>query len=46
MPTITNTPTVQITDVMYNNPTDGVSTLSCWWGLSTPETLRVMAAVA
>jgi hypothetical protein len=28
------------------NPTDGVSTLSWWWGLSTPETLRAMPAVA
>jgi hypothetical protein len=27
-------------------PTDGVSTLSWWWGLSAPETLRVMPAVA
>jgi hypothetical protein len=38
---------------MHNNvvvsvslPTDGVSTLSWWWGLSAPETLRAMAAVA
>jgi hypothetical protein len=27
-------------------PTDGVSTLLWWWGLSTPETLRAMPAVA
>jgi hypothetical protein len=27
-------------------PTDGVSTLSSWWGLSAPETLRAMPAVA
>jgi hypothetical protein len=27
-------------------PTDGVSTLSWWWGLSAPETLRAMLAVA
>jgi hypothetical protein len=27
-------------------PTDGVSTLSWWWGLSAPETLRAMPAVA
>jgi hypothetical protein len=28
------------------NPTNGVSTLSCWWSLSVPETLRAMPAVA
>jgi hypothetical protein len=27
-------------------PTDGVSTLSWWWGLSAPEILRAMPAVA
>jgi hypothetical protein len=27
-------------------PTDGVSPLSWWWGLSAPETLRAMPAVA
>jgi hypothetical protein len=27
-------------------PADGVSTLSWWWGLSAPETLRAMPAVA
>jgi hypothetical protein len=27
-------------------PTDGVSTLSWWWGLSAPETLKAMPAVA
>jgi hypothetical protein len=27
-------------------PTDGVSTLSWWWGLSAPETLRDMPVVA
>jgi hypothetical protein len=27
-------------------PTNGVSTLSWWWGLSAPETLRAMLAVA
>jgi hypothetical protein len=27
-------------------PTDVVSTLSWWWGLSAPETLRAMPAVA
>jgi hypothetical protein len=26
-------------------PTDGVSTLSWWWGLSSAETLRAMPAV-
>jgi hypothetical protein len=26
-------------------PLDGVSTLSWWWGLSAPETLRAMPAV-
>jgi hypothetical protein len=30
----------------YPPPTDGVSTLSQWWGLSAPETLRAMPAVA
>jgi hypothetical protein len=28
------------------SPTDGVSTLLRWWGLSAPETLRAMPAVA
>jgi hypothetical protein len=28
------------------DPTDGVSTLSWWLGLSVPETLRAMPAVA
>jgi hypothetical protein len=27
-------------------PTDGVSTLSWWWGLSASATLRAMPAVA
>jgi hypothetical protein len=27
-------------------PIDGVSTLLWWWGLSAPETLRAMPAVA
>jgi hypothetical protein len=27
-------------------PTDGVSTLLWWWGLSSAETLRAMPAVA
>jgi hypothetical protein len=27
-------------------PTDGVSILLWWWGLSAPETLRAMPAVA
>jgi hypothetical protein len=31
---------------MIYDPTDGVSTLSRWWGLSAPETLRAMSAVA
>jgi hypothetical protein len=30
----------------YSIPTNGVSTLSWWWGLSSPETLRAMPAVA
>jgi hypothetical protein len=29
-----------------HGPIDGVSTLSWWWGLSAPETLRAMPAVA
>jgi hypothetical protein len=29
----------------YGTPTDGVSTLSWWWGLSAPETVRAMPAV-
>jgi hypothetical protein len=29
-----------------SDPNDGVSTLSWWWGLSAPETLRAMPAVA
>jgi hypothetical protein len=28
------------------NPTNGISTLSWWWGLRAPETLRAMPAVA
>jgi hypothetical protein len=32
--------------IIQNFPTDGVSTLSWWWGLSAPETLRAMPAVA
>jgi hypothetical protein len=35
--------------ILYINlqtiPNDGVSTLSWWWGLSAPETLRAMPAV-
>jgi hypothetical protein len=27
-------------------PTDGVTTLSWWWGLSAPEAARAMLAVA
>jgi hypothetical protein len=27
-------------------PTDGILALSWWWGLSAPETLRAMPAVA
>jgi hypothetical protein len=27
-------------------PTNGISTLSWWWGLRAPETLRAMPAVA
>jgi hypothetical protein len=31
-------------DILYHyNPTDGVSTLLCWWGLSAPETLSCYA---
>jgi hypothetical protein len=28
------------------SPTNGISTLSWWWGLRAPETLRAMPAVA
>jgi hypothetical protein len=28
------------------NPTDDIPTLSWWWGLSAPETLRAISAVA
>jgi hypothetical protein len=31
---------------MFWDPTDGVSTLLWWLGLSAPETLRTMPAVA
>jgi hypothetical protein len=32
--------------IVHGYPTDGVSTLSWWWGLSAPEILRAMPAVA
>jgi hypothetical protein len=38
-------PTI-FTHITHNFPTDGVSTLSWWWGLSAPETLRAMLVVA
>jgi hypothetical protein len=31
---------------MYTHPTDAIPTLSWWWGLSAPETLRAILAVA
>jgi hypothetical protein len=34
------------THLITDTPTNGVSTLSWWWGLSAPETLRAMLAVA
>jgi hypothetical protein len=33
-------------EILVYHPTDGVSTLLWWWGLSVPETLRAMPAVA
>jgi hypothetical protein len=32
--------------LMNTIPTNGISTLSWWWGLRAPETLRAMPAVA
>jgi hypothetical protein len=35
-----------LVDYYVLDPTDVVSALSWWWGLSAPETLRAMPAVA
>jgi hypothetical protein len=37
---------VLLMEWIYKIPTDGVSTLLWWWGLSAPETLRAMPVVA
>jgi hypothetical protein len=38
---------MQITNnYTFNIPTDAIPTLSWWWGLSAPETLRAIPAVA
>jgi hypothetical protein len=31
---------------VFGGPTDAIPTLSWWWGLSAPETLRALPAVA
>jgi hypothetical protein len=35
-----------IMNLILKGPTNGVSALSSWWGLSAPETPRAMLAVA